>query len=375
MGLLTEEVEIRLNYKNTDYYLGLGYKPTPYYTKSGKLSYHHVILKVKTFDLLPCTNVNIKVKVKCDCCGIEKTVTYASYSMCNRNGLYYCKTCAVKMNRGENHYRWNNSKTIDERINDRNIDGYTDFIKRVMARDNYVCQCCGKKDNLQVHHLDGYNWCIEGRLLTSNGITLCYNCHSNFHLKYGKGDNTKEQFNEWFGTSTLDLSEYNGVLPSSRKVYCIETDTVYDGVYYAAKVLSLDASKIYDVCNKKQTLKKYTLKNGESKLRTSTSLTTGGKHFMWYDEYLNISNDELKFILEYDSSNRKKIICMTTKKIFESIKEASLYYKCGSSGICNCCKNKRKTCGQLPNGTKLKWMYYEDYIKNCNDSLFINKAS
>ncbi len=35
-----------------------------------------------------------------------------------------------------------------------------------------------------------------GTMYNKNGITLCEKCHDNFHLHYGYGDNTKEQFEE-----------------------------------------------------------------------------------------------------------------------------------------------------------------------------------
>lgn len=45
--------------------------------------------------------------------------------------------------------------------------------------------------------------------------------------------------------------------------------------------------------------------------------------------------------------------------------EASQYYQIKSpSGISQNCKNNTKHCGQDPNtNEKLKWMYYDDYLK------------
>ena len=59
-----------------------------------------------------------------------------------------------------------------------------------------------------------------------------------------------------------------------------------------------------------------------------------------------------------------KIICITTMKIFNTIKEGAEYYKIkGSGNIVQCCKGKYKSAGKLENGIKLVWMYYEDYLR------------
>ena len=58
----------------------------------------------------------------------------------------------------------------------------------------------------------------------------------------------------------------------------------------------------------------------------------------------------------------KKVICITTGKIFDCIKYAEKYYKC--SGISKCCKGKRKHAGKLKDGTKLQWKYLEDDDNN-----------
>ncbi|MDF2950496.1 MAG: hypothetical protein K0S18_79 [Anaerocolumna sp.] len=57
-------------------------------------------------------------------------------------------------------------------------------------------------------------------------------------------------------------------------------------------------------------------------------------------------------------NNRKKVICTTTNKKFNSIIEASKYYGLkSSSGIGECCNKKIKSAGKLPDGTKLQWEY------------------
>lgn len=54
--------------------------------------------------------------------------------------------------------------------------------------------------------------------------------------------------------------------------------------------------------------------------------------------------------------NSKSIICLTTKRIFYTITEASKYFKISDSIIIRCCKGKSKSAGKY-NGEKLVWRY------------------
>ena len=72
------------------------------------------------------------------------------------------------------------------------------FVRAVMERDKFICQICGAHTkDLAAHHLNGFHWDVENRFNPDNGITLCHKCHMDFHSKYGRHENTKEQFNEY----------------------------------------------------------------------------------------------------------------------------------------------------------------------------------
>ncbi|MBN3352078.1 hypothetical protein CF086_17420 [Clostridium botulinum] len=62
--------------------------------------------------------------------------------------------------------------------------------------------------------------------------------------------------------------------------------------------------------------------------------------------------------------NARTIICLTTNEIFNSIVSAEKKYLLPKSKVSSCCKGERKSTGKHPiTGEKLKWMYYEDYLK------------
>ena len=54
----------------------------------------------------------------------------------------------------------------------------------------------------------------------------------------------------------------------------------------------------------------------------------------------------------------KKVTCITTGKVFNTLKQAAEYYNINND-ISECCRGKRNSCGKLPDGTPLKWKYYE----------------
>ena len=157
----------------------------------------------------------------------------------------------------------------------RDYHEYDEFIKRVLCRDNFTCQCCGATNcKLNVHHLNGYDWYIEGRIDDTNGISLCENCHKNFHSIYGYGNNTKEQFEEWFGKTLKQLEKYNGTIPPLREVYCFETNQVYQNVFEAAQEFNITDMSVRLCCNRKYRQCK-------------------GLHFLWNDEYIKLSKQEI----------------------------------------------------------------------------------
>ena len=66
--------------------------------------------------------------------------------------------------------------------------------------------------------------------------------------------------------------------------------------------------------------------------------------------------------------NRRKVICITTGKTFNSVTKASNHYKVARNTISLCCKRKLKSAGKLQDGTKLQWMYLEDYNNELKES-------
>lgn len=73
-----------------------------------------------------------------------------------------------------------------------------DWMNNVYQRDNYCCQVCGiRGGSLNAHHIKNYSSNKYIRIDVNNGITMCVNCHKDFHKMYGRSNNTIIQLKEF----------------------------------------------------------------------------------------------------------------------------------------------------------------------------------
>lgn len=69
---------------------------------------------------------------------------------------------------------------------------------------------------------------------------------------------------------------------------------------------------------------------------------------------------------KYKGSNNpsaRKVACLNTGRVFDTMKEAAYKYDVPYSHISSCCKGDRLSCGVDDKGNKLVWVYYNDYNK------------
>lgn len=77
------------------------------------------------------------------------------------------------------------------------------MVQEALKLANYTCVISGQVGgSLRVHHLNGYNWDIEHRLDLNNVVVITEELHNEFHKIYGKGENTLEQFKEFYKDKT-----------------------------------------------------------------------------------------------------------------------------------------------------------------------------
>ena len=356
--LLNEKIEIIIYGNKRKYYESIGYNVPTYIDKKGRIKVKNGTKMVVNVLDLP-KGSSLKIKYICDKCGQIFKTSYCKYNNNLHDDKYYCRHCATLIfNSGENSYYWNPNRIQEERINGRNYLEYKNFIKRVLARDNYTCQICKDSSNskLEVHHLNGYSWDIENRTNESNGITLCKNCHNKFHTIYGRNNNTKEQFLEFIDKKELIINNYKGEIPSSKWAYCIEDNEIIRNIGIYAKLGKYNASCIYNCCNKKQ--KSYR-----------------SKHYVWYEDYIAMNEAEIFNLLNNTKKNNNKIKSIKTEsskeskyfkikqynldgnllKVWDNIKEIKQNFdNIDTSAIYKVCK------GKLHHSMGFVWRYIDD---------------
>jgi len=125
-------------------------------------------------------SVNVNMRYRCSC-GNESITTFGSFMRGVR-----CKACGIKKLSGSNNYLYDPNKTQEERAAKRMYPEYSQWRKTVLQRDNFTCRICGVRGSrMHAHHLDSYARHPELRTDPENGVTLCGDCHNQFHRAHG----------------------------------------------------------------------------------------------------------------------------------------------------------------------------------------------
>jgi len=141
------------------------------------------------------------------------------------------------------------------------------------------------------------------------------------------------------------------------KIICLNDLKIFECIIDASRHYNVSKSSISSNCSNNITKYSVKQKDGNSLM------------FMYFEDYLNSSKEEIDLKLNYKYVSKKggqvynarKIICLSTEEIFDSVSDAVIKYNLSQPNIVKCCKGERKYCGKLE-GMKLTWMYYEDYL-------------
>ena len=77
---------------------------------------------------------------------------------------------------GKNNSNWKGG-TSSEKKKIQGSSEWKNWRIKVFQRDDFTCQECGIKGNMEPHHIKQFSLYIELRFDVDNGLTLCKNCH------------------------------------------------------------------------------------------------------------------------------------------------------------------------------------------------------
>jgi len=78
---------------------------------------------------------------------------------------------------GSNNPAWKGGNAkLNKKL--RRGSSYRNFRIEVFKKDNYKCQNCGSKKQLEIHHIKSVNKYPQLSKSIPNGLTLCKKCHS-----------------------------------------------------------------------------------------------------------------------------------------------------------------------------------------------------
>lgn len=136
-------------------------------------------------------------------CLVHNLENITSFSIFGRGCLLAC--CNLENKSGKNNPRYNAAVSDHDRVYDRRSTKNKTWRQQVLRRDNCTCRKCSlhiSERKMTAHHIFSYLDNVDRRYDVENGITLCVQCHTEFHKRYGRGRNTESQIREFLLSSS-----------------------------------------------------------------------------------------------------------------------------------------------------------------------------
>lgn len=377
--LLDKKVNVKLSGHNIQIYRNIGYNIPYHIDKRGRKSSNGEFLIVDIKDI-PLKTHNIIVNVKCDYCNSDFTQTYANYNRGHKEiNKDCCSNCTHKKTKEINIIKYGTNKNSELSIikgfkNGRKKKPYTE-IEKLFANKNlellisekeYInnnyrtvdklkYRCNIHKDSIQYISYDGLSQSIKGCRYCAKELVSGEN---NWNWKGGINSENEN------ARKSLEYKQWRKSVFKRDKYTCQCCGDNTGG--------NLNAHHIENFSNNEEL--RYDVDNGITLCKNCHSLNIEGSFHSVYGAYNNtrkqleeyiknkMSGKPLVIKRDNGSGTRNKwVVCVTTGKVFKSIKEAYLYYNI-SHHLSEALKDNKQYYGELSDGTKLEWVYYSNYI-------------
>lgn len=151
------------------------------------------------------------VTLQCAYCGKD---TRRKPNEIKDNKMFFCsRACQGRWKsenqRQESHYNWNPDLDREGRAALRKSREMDEWRTSVFHGDLFMCQACEcTGSGLNAHHIINFEALFtNGRkdiiLDTDNGITLCAECHREYHHEYGNKNNNEDQLWEFIANHKI----------------------------------------------------------------------------------------------------------------------------------------------------------------------------
>lgn len=128
---------------------------------------------------------------------------------------------------------------------------------------------------------------------------------------------------------------------NTTRIICTTTQEIFNSVQQASEEYNVSHSSISMCCSHK---------------RKTAGALSDGTRLCW--EYYE--DGKTYKIATNTGTSAKKVICLNTNKIYNSLKEAGEDTGVKPNNISMCCRGKIQSAGKMLNGEKRIWRYYND---------------
>lgn len=129
-----------------------------------------------------------------------------------------------------------------------------------------------------------------------------------------------------------------------RPIICLETKQKYESQADISSIKGQDHSYVYASC------------------KSRGRRVHGGKHYLYIEDYLKLSSNEIQDIINGKFQNHQEVVCMETGEVFWNATKAGQFLPHGKYSVSNRCNHFRER-GKDNFAGGFHWAFKEDYEK------------
>lgn len=244
----------------------------------------------------------------------------------------------------------------------RHDEHYNNHLQRAWNKSGetafsfHVLEMCDESemDVREIYYISLYNSYKRGYNQTEGGGGM-------------RGYTMSESSREKMKTNHYDCVGANN--PRAKAVFLLNTGERFDCIADAAKKYGVARADIS--------------KNAKGKSKSAGA--RNGERFVWaYEKDYVVLSDEQKERLLYIANNckrgemchrSKKVICIDTGEVFNTIGDAAKHYNvCNSVIGCACSGKQMHAARDKVSGEPLRWMYYNEYLYDHANRSFLDRT-